>query len=808
MTHTEMSLDEKLELVKGMGSWHTNDLGGKIPSIHLSDGPHGLRAQGENAKSNNDSIVANCFPTACASACSFDRNLINIMAQAIATEAKTANVSVLLGPGVNMKRSPLCGRNFEYFSEDPYLAGELATAYVNGVQKQGVATSLKHFAANSQETHRMTSNSVIDERALREIYLRAFEKVVKNAKPATIMASYNLLNGNPACENSWLLTDVLRKEWGYKGLVMSDWGACVDAGACIEAGMDLEMPDSHGNHKEQILLALKEGKLREEALDTAVDRICQLVQDYKPVDKSGLKELPSEMLDENSILAEKISEESAVLLKNENVLPLNKPRKVIIVGDLAQKMRVQGGGSSHIHTRKLVNIIEAFKEEGIQTIFYRGYDSEAKDIGEVTSSDKILAEAAINGIKKELDAKSDIPILVFGGLTDNAEGEGYDRVTLSLPTNQRNLYRQLQDVTENIIYVSFGGAPYDMSDIIYAKAILGMYLGGESVARAAVRLLLGKGNPSGRLAETWPMALQDTPCYNNFGRQNNTADDVPYTGSIYTGYRYYDSFEVPVRFPFGYGLSYTGFIYSNMDVTRNGEKVTVSVDITNIGGVKGKEAVLVFVKNSSCELIRANRELRGFDKVELEPGETKRVSIDLDDRAFEVYDVSTGAYITIPGKYDIEISKYIGNVILFKPIEIEKENALNGLHNCKYNIKELPSYQRDLAATANRFTRDDFEKIYGGSISDFTNVGPGHFTAKNSLSQMAPYSSKARFWLRFGKIATRVMTGKSINDPEARMMYEGISEGNIDSVCNQSGGIVSAKTIQNIIAQANKEGSR
>lgn len=801
---SDLTTAEKIDLVRGMGSWHTNDLAGKLKSIHMSDGPHGLRAQAEDAKSNNDSIIATCFPTASALACSFDVDLIREVAGAIAEEASEANVSVILGPGVNMKRSPLCGRNFEYFSEDPYLAGELATEYVNGIQSKGVGTSLKHFAGNNQETHRMTANSVIDERTLREIYLRAFEKVVKNANPATIMASYNLINGKPACENNNLLTDILRNEWNYEGLVMSDWGACVDAATCIQAGMDMEMPDSSGNHTKDILAALNAGELSEEALNRAAGRVLDLVDKYPAKDDLGLKKLSNDTLNNNYELAVSASERSAVLLKNENMLPLDECEQIIVVGDLASKMRIQGGGSSHINTGMVRNIIQELEACGKKVLFLRGYDADSKEIDTVSKKDSKLISEAVKQIEILRKENNSIPIVICGGLTDRAEGEGYDRTSFELPANQRELYEKIKNIAEDVTYVTFGGSPYNMSDIAYAKAILSMYLGGCGVAKACVNILLGKANPSGRLAETWPAAVEDTPCYSRFGRQNPALDDVLYTESIFIGYRYYDSFDVPVKFPFGYGLSYTEYEYNNLSVSRNNDRYVVSVDVTNIGSREGYETVLVFVKNPEGDCIRSDRELRGIAKCKLVPGETKTVSIDLDDRTFEIYDVEQGKFITAGGEYKIEISKSVGDVILSESISIDAPKPVSQ--------RELyPSYFVDIIENNgidSRFAEEEFRKLYAEDIPDFSNVAPGEFSAKNSISQMAPYSLGARCLLKIGKIAARIMTGSPLSDPEARMIYEGIAEGNIDSVCNQSGGIISHKIIEKIIESANSSGRR
>lgn len=796
MTIDKLSIDEKIDLVKGMGSWHTNDLGGKLDSIHLSDGPHGLRAQAEDASGNNDSIPATCFPTASALACSFDTALVEEMASAIAKEAIEAGVSVILGPGVNIKRNPVCGRNFEYFSEDPYLAGKLATEYIKGIQKLGVGTSLKHFAANSQETHRMTSNSIVDERALREIYLRAFEIIVKAAKPATIMASYNLLNGLPACENKKLLTDILRGEWGYEGLVMSDWGACVDAAKCLAAGMDLDMPDSHGNHKEGILEALEDGSLPMEALNRAASNVINLVNNYPAKVKGGLHNVSNSVLDEHYLLAKKISSECAVLLKNENALPLNNSTKVIVIGDLSRKMRIQGGGSSHINAAKTINILDALEKENIETVFIRGYDCGSKSLDALQKSDKKLIDEAINKLQNEINKDPNIPILIFGGLTDNAEGEGYDRESFALPANQESLYKEIRKVTENVIFISFCGSPYDLSSIDYAKAILNMYLGGEAVAESCVDILVGKSNPSGRLAETWPNRVEDSPCFKNFGRNNTAVDDVLYCESLFVGYRYYDTFRIPVKYKFGHGMSYTDFEYSNLIVSPDNRNV--SVDVTNVGTKAGKEAILLFINNPGGNIIRANRELRAFEKVYLTPGETKTVQMNIDERAFDIYDSERNEYITVSGNYQIEISKAVGEVILSKTLNIEGEVLGSQREDFSTYFEGGESDNNSL------FAKEEFAKLYGRPFSDFSNIYPGKFTAKNSLSQMAPYSFGARLLLIIGKLAVRIMTKAPLNDPEARMMYEGVAEGNIDSVCNQSGGIISKKMVDRIIASANR----
>ena len=771
------SLEEMCRFVTGRGAWHIGD-------IQVSDGPHGIRAQEDGAK-NNNSYEATCFPTASSTACSWDRNLLAKMAQGMAKEAKALGVSVVLGPGVNMKRSPLCGRNFEYYSEDPFLAGELAASYILAMEKCGVGTSLKHFAGNSQETHRMTSNSMIDDRALHEIYLRAFEKAVKEAKPATVMASYNYLNGVPACENAHLLTEILREKWGYEGLVMSDWGACVDLPACIAAGMDVEMPDSYGNHYQELLETAKRGKSFVKTLETAVDRIEKLNDCYRKnilTDKK-LKKVSESIREENHRLAGQIEEESAVLLKNDGFLPLQGLTEILMVGNLANKPRIQGGGSSHINTRRIDSFVEQFEKYGIKVRFTKGYKNTS------FQRNRKLEQRAIEKVRKAKE--ENIPVFFFGGLTDIAEGEGYDRESFQLPPNQTALLEQLLEVNEQIGFISVSGSPYDMELPSRCKALLQLYLGGEAVAAACVKILLGKVNPSGKLAETIPYKETDAPSYGFFGKQEQQRqhlDDVEYRESIFVGYRYYDTFDVPVRYCFGYGLSYTRFAYSDLQIQKGqGQTYQVAFSLKNTGDVAGSEISEVYVKNPDDNTFRAKRELRGFAKTFLKPGEQKKVEILLDERAFSVY--QKGEFQVIGGNYEIQVGASLQDIRLSEKLEIrgvEMEFPLKG--NTKVPLSE-----------------EDFDTIYSYPRTDFSHRKPGEFTTKNSLAQMQPYSRRAKGWIFMGRLLARLMYfPKSMEEPEVRMMLEGMLEGNIDSVCNQSGGIVKKKTIQKIVNSANR----
>ncbi|MCR4789208.1 MAG: glycoside hydrolase family 3 C-terminal domain-containing protein, partial [Lachnospiraceae bacterium] len=645
---------ENERLVTGFGAWHIGD-------IHVSDGPHGMRTQDDGAD-NNESYEATCFPTASSMACSWNREAAAKMAKGIAAEAKELGVSVVLGPGVNIKRSPLCGRNFEYYSEDPFLAGEMVAEYIRSMQDCGVGTSLKHFACNSQETHRMTSNSMVDERALREIYLAAFEIAVKKADPSTIMASYNFLNGQSACENRHLLTEILRDEWGYEGLVMSDWGACVDLPACIEAGMDVEMPDSNGVHEEDLKEALKTGSLSKEALDKAVKRIKELNERYKDLilPEGSKKGVTESTRNANHELAASLEAENAVLLKNDSFLPLKEGTKVLMIGGLAEKPRIQGGGSSHINTKKIDGFIESFEKNGLEVTFVKGYSCDSNE------PDASLENEALAKVKEAV--KDHITILFFGGLTEMAEGEGYDRRSFDLPGNQSSLLKKIYEITDDMAFISFSGSPYKMELPVKSRALLQMYLGGEAVADACAKIVTGKINPSGKLAETYPLSEKDVPCRDHFGRENKTLFDVEYRESIFVGYRYYDTYDIPVRFCFGHGLSYTEFEYSALKTEKiSGGEVKVSFSVENTGKTAGKEVCEVYVRNPENGDFRAKRELRGFTKLYLESGEKREVSVTLNDRAFSVF--QNGTFSVIGGEYEIQVGASLNDIRLKESIE-------------------------------------------------------------------------------------------------------------------------------------------
>ena len=648
----EMTLEEKAELCSGADFWHTKTVDRlNVPASMVSDGPHGLRKQDEKSDhlGVNDSIKAVCFPTACATASSFDRELLTSLGEALGDECQAENVSVILGPAVNIKRSPLCGRNFEYFSEDPYLAAEMAGSHIKGVQSKAVGTSLKHFLANNQEHRRMTSDSVVDERTLREIYLAAFEGAVKTGKPWTVMCSYNKINGTYGSENRRYLTDILRDEWGFDGYVMSDWGAVNDRVAGVIAGLDLEMPSSGGVNDARLVEAVRDGRLKEEVLDQAVTRILTIVDRY-------LKNRKPETVWDKEVdheLARKMEGECAVLLKNQGILPLSESDEVAFIGYFATHPRYQGGGSSHINSIKVESAVEAARDKGV--IYAQGYEIDG-DQGNNT-----LLEEAVEAAKKVKTA------VIFAGLPESFESEGYDRTHMAMPECQNALIEAVAAVQPNTVVVLHNGSPVEMPWIHKVKGVLEAYLGGQAVGGAVVDILYGHVNPSGKLAETFPIKLEDNPSYLYYGGEKDRAE---YREGVFVGYRYYDKKKMEVLFPFGHGLSYTTFEYSNMkadkSTMKDDETVTVSLDVTNTGKVKGKEVVQIYVEAPDSQVIRPVRELREFTKVELEPGETKTVAFTLGKRAFSYYHVElkdwfvqTGAYLIHAGSSSRDLRQMI-----------------------------------------------------------------------------------------------------------------------------------------------------
>lgn len=698
---SQMSLEEKASLCSGHNMWSTKAierLG--IESMPLTDGPHGLRKSDD--KDFTKIIKTTCFPTACASACSFDPTLLYEMGQAIARECQQENVPLILGPGINLKRSPLCGRNFEYFSEDPLLAGEMAAAWVKGVQDGGVGTSLKHFACNNQEYRRLISDSRLDERALRELYLYAFELVVQKAQPTTIMCSYNKINGEFASENPYILTDILRKEWGFEGFVVSDWGAVNDRVKGLIAGLELQMPAQRYDDR-KIVEAVQNGTLDEKILDEAIFRILKVIFTLFDQRKTGFT------YDQKAHhkIAQSIAEQSMVLLKNDDeILPLQKSSSIAIIGEFAQKPRYQGNGSSLINPIQLDSSSEYFKEQGLSFAYARGYDSTKDEL------DKALLDEAI------ALAKTKDYVVVFAGLISAYESEGFDRKHMDMPKNHNVLIEELCKVNKNVIVVLCTGAPIVMPWISKVKAVLNAYLGGQAVISAAWRILFGEVNPSGKLAESFPLKLEDNPSFNYF--PGGTAG-VEYRESLFVGYRYYDSANKDVLFPFGYGLSYTTFEFSNLSLAKSfdsdkDKEFELSFELKNVGKYNGAEVAQVYIAAPKGKIIRPAKELKAFVKVFLKKGETKNVKIKLDKRSFSYYDIKSKAYQVESGEYEILIGNSSRNISLNAKIHVSSS------HKSEDMSKDLSAYFNLNAKDSLTIDDEQFQRLLGTPLQSLDRV--------------------------------------------------------------------------------------
>ena len=646
----ELSLEEKIALVSGTDFMYSNPVPRlSIPSIRMSDGPHGLRVQnGGGDNGINPSEPATCFPPACLSSCSWNEELLKEEGEAMGEEANHYGIGVILGPGSNIKRNPLGGRNFEYFSEDPLLAGLMASSIIEGIQSQGVSVSMKHFATNNQENYRFMGDSLIDQKALREIYLKPFEIAVKKAKPDTLMCAYNKINGVYCCQNKTLLTDILRQEWGFKGLVMTDWGATHDRVEMLKAGLDLEMPGDTEICRKWIYDAVKDGSLSEEILDKAVLNVLKLVKKHENQVKSDAN------FEEHASLALRIALDSAVLLKNDGVLPLKKDSHYLVVGDLFEKMRYQGSGSSMINPYKLITPKEAFDEAGISYTYCRGYQENKLEPNE--------------DLLKEIDDKIDgfDTVLAFIGLTDYVESEGADRESFVLPKNQIEAVNHLISKGKKVVLVLYGGSPYEIPGREEANAILNMYLPGECGGLATQRLLFGEANPSGKLSESWPKEYASVLN----GESYSKSEIEEYREGIYVGYRYYQNNEDAIAYPFGFGLSYTKFKYDDIEIKENENDIEVSASITNIGSFNGAEIVQLYVRKPNDSI----KELKGFTKAYLNVNETKKISIKVSKDELRYFDIKENRFLLLDGEYVFDISSNSIQAELTKTLYIKGES--------------------------------------------------------------------------------------------------------------------------------------
>ena len=651
---SKLTLAEKCGILSGKDVWHTREVpGAQIPSIMLSDGPSGLRKQeGEGDHLGlNASVKATCFPSAATVANSWDPELAEKVGEALGREAAAKEVGVLLGPGLNVKRSPLCGRNFEYFSEDPYLAGKMAAAYIRGIQSMGISACPKHFAANAQEMHRMANDSVVDERTLRELYLTNFEIAIREGQPKTLMTSYNAVNGTYAHENQHLLSDILRGEWGYRGTVVSDWGGCNDFVESVRAGANLEMPGTGDDSPTQLYQAVKDGRITEAEIDARVDELLALVFDV------SLAEKPEADLEAQHLIALEAAEKSIVLLKNEgNILPLKREMKIALIGDFAEVPRYQGAGSSLVNSYK-VSVTTRLIQEAFPDAenFMPGFTREDK-------WDEAMAAAAV-----KIAGEADIALLYLG-LPEVFESEGLDRPHMRIPDNQIRLLEAVEKANPNTVVVFSGGSAVEMPWLSHCRALVWAGLGGQASAEAVLKVLTGEVNPGGKLTETFPMTYEDLPVSHYYPGAQKTSE---YRENLFVGYRYTETADCPVTFPFGHGLSYTTFTYDNLKADRD----EVTFEITNAGTVDGDEVAQVYVAFPDSKIMRPARELKGFARVSLKAGETRQVTVRLDDKAFRYFNVGTNSWEIESGTYEILVGASVRDIRLKAAVEIQGTDA-------------------------------------------------------------------------------------------------------------------------------------
>lgn len=708
----QMTLEEKAALCSGATAWSTTPIGRLgVPELYVTDGPHGVRRAAEAGTLISQSLPATCFPTASCLASTWDVALIHQMGQALGEECVALKVDVLLGPGTNMKRTPVGGRNFEYFSEDPQLAGEMAASLINGVQSQGVGTSLKHYAVNNQEYERFSISAEVDERTLREIYLPAFETAVKKAQPWTVMCAYNKLNGTYCSEHHELLVDILKDEWAFEGFVVSDWGAVHDRVKSLQGGLDLEMPGPRDRRVKAVVDAVRAGQLDEAVLNEAVRRILRIVFKAAQTPKGGEFDV-----DAHHALARQIAAEGIVLLKNNGILPLKNPQHLAVIGRAAENPHFQGGGSSHINPTRVVVPFKELQQlaEHAELTYAEGYPADKSFQQPLIDEAVTLAQAA------------DVALL-FVALPSFKESEGYDRADLDLTQQQVALIKAVAAIQPNTIVILNNGAPVAMSEWIDGTAaVLEAWMMGQAGGGAIADVLLGRVNPSGKLAETFPLRLIDTPAYLNSPGETGK---VRYGEGLFIGYRYYDAKELPVLFPFGYGQSYTTFAYGAPRVStstfKDVEGLTVSVAVTNTGSLAGKEVVQVYVHDRQARLVRPPKELKGFAKVELQPGETRTVSIPLDFRAFAYYDPAYQQWITEDGEFDILIGASSADIRGTATVTLQSTLQLPCILNRESTIKEWLAYSRGKPAVESQIKQlmSQMAGAFGGGDDGQETIG-------------------------------------------------------------------------------------
>ncbi|MBR3154482.1 MAG: glycoside hydrolase family 3 protein [Lachnospiraceae bacterium] len=768
-----LTLDEKCYLLSGRDFWSTYSYEKKgVPSINLSDGPHGIRKQ-EGAGDQlglNGSVPATCFPTAATIANSWDPSLGEEIGRNLGEEAACQDVAVLLGPGLNIKRSPLCGRNFEYFSEDPYLAGKMAAGYVRGIQANGVSACPKHFAANNSELRRQASNSVVDERTLREIYLTGFEITVKESHPKSIMSSYNEINGVYANENEHLLQEILRDEWGFDGFVVSDWGAGNDFIKGVQAGSHLEMPTTGGDSAEQLIKAVKEGKFDEAMVDRRVDELLDVVfSTHKAVQAYQGKSFDVEA---HHKVARKASEESIVLLKNDdNILPLAEGTKVAVIGDFAETPRYQGAGSSVVNPTKLDSTMGVIGNFPLEVVgFEKGYPR-------VGAADRAMQAAAV-----ELAKKAEV-VLLYIGLDEISESEGLDRPHMKLPASQVALLEAVAAVNANVVVVMSAGSAVEMPWLSACKGLVHGYLCGQAGAAAVLAAITGQINPSGKLSETYAITYEDVPSAPYFPAKERS---VEYREGLFVGYRYFETTDELVLFPFGFGLSYTTFAYSDLEVSDK----EVSFTLTNTGSRDGAEVAQVYVSALNPKVYRPKKELKGFAKVFLKAGESKKVTIELDDKAFRYFNTKTDRFEIDGGAYDILVGASVADIRLKGQVQVKGTEAM-----LPYGISEIPSY-RDGQIKA--VPDAEYEKLLGHAIPDGS--WTGNLRMNDAIAQL--YYAKSLKARLVGKILQN-MLNKSMakGKPDLNIIF--ITNMPFRAIGKMAGGMVSQEMCESIVTIIN-----
>lgn len=780
---SNLTLYEKARLVIGNTFWKIHGVDRfQIKDIEIMDGPHGLRKQlgnGDNMGVFN-SVSATCFPTAVTMASSWDPNLITEVGIALGEEYLQEGISVLLGPGANIKRSPLCGRNFEYYSEDPFVTGEMAASFIEGVQFVGIGTSLKHFAMNNQEKNRMTIDAFVDERSMREIYLAGFEKAIKRAQPWTVMCAYNQVNGTFASENKRLLTSILRDEWGFDGLTMTDWGASNNRIDGVLAGMDLEMPGPNIDNIHSLVKAVEQGELSVSKLEESVKRVIDLT-----IKGNNNKRVFTYNKEAHHLLARKVASEGSVLLKNtEQILPLDPSEEVIVMGDFAYKPRYQGAGSSLVNPNTLSIPMKCHPYLD-KVVYCRGYDERYE------SSNHTLIEQAVQL------AKSNKKVIILAGLTDSFESEGFDRKHMSMPKSQLELIQSVAEVNRNIIVVLLNGSPIEMPWIDSVKGVLEMYLSGEAMGEAIWDLIYGHVNPSGKLAETFPISYQSMPMSKLFPMGPK---GVEYREGLYVGYRYFDAVNKNVLFPFGYGLSYTRFTYSDLEVKQFNEATyayEVSFTVSNIGNCFGKEITQVYIKPNNPTYYRPIKELKGFKKVAIKPGESERVQIQLDRRSFAHYDPLAKDWVVEAGYFSILIGCSSMELLLEKKLYIDGHTYTE---SAKEQINKTQSVYKDITQI-DEFTRSDFELLYGKKIIHKPSAKKGTFDENSTLEELTQTMVGKTFFNTI-KLIMRFSSQQDDkkNDPMIEAM---IKELPLRSLAGLSEGRIDRKKIQSILDIAN-----